>query len=116
MMNGPRQIRGGSAGGRYERMIEMSKNNCIICGSEDIVYYFCDKCWEKIQENGYFKDNTHDPMYARVKTEEKRRQTREEQNPHDQIAEAAHHHPDCQCNICYYGADVWLHHFHPGEY
>ena len=26
------------------------------------------------------------------------------------------HHPDCQCDRCYYGDDAYLARFHPGEY
>lgn len=37
-------------------------------------------------------------------------------DPRARIADAAHHHPDCQCNICFYGADEWLRIFHASEY
>jgi len=34
----------------------------------------------------------------------------------DMVAAAASHHPECQCAICYYGADEWLRNFHASEY
>jgi len=44
-------------------------------------------------------------------------------NPHDPSCECAdccasigYHHPDCQCNACYYGADLAKWAFHPSEY
>ena len=38
------------------------------------------------------------------------------EDPRNQIQEAGAHHPDCQCDICYYGADQWLWLNHPSEY
>jgi hypothetical protein len=37
-------------------------------------------------------------------------------DPRARIAEAAHHHPECQCSICTHGGDAWLWLNHPSEY
>ena len=38
------------------------------------------------------------------------------EDPRNQIQEAGCHHPDCQCDLCTYGADLWLWINHPSEY
>lgn len=48
-----------------------------------------------------------DPEYAQAERDYEREQA---------APVPGYHHPDCQCNRCYYGADAdkWLH--HPSEY